>query len=205
MRPDGYDAIAEEYVAQFANELDHKPFDRHLLTQFAGRAKDVGPVCDLGCGPGHVAKFLIDGGARAFGIDGSSGMVEAAKRAQKVVPFVQADMRRLPLANESLGGITALYSLIHVPQEELTLTLLEWRRVMKSNGVVLVSYHVGSESIHRDEWWGKEVNLDFQFFQTSDLAARLADAGFKVENTWERPPYEPYEYPSTRGYIWGSV
>lgn len=201
MRADGYDAVAEEYVAQFVHELAHKPFDRDLLTHFANQAAPQGPICDLGCGPGQVAKYLFDAGAWSFGIDGSAGMAEAARREHKIVPFVQADMRKLPLANACLGGIAALYSLIHVPQEELTHTLLEWRRVMKSNGVVLISYHVGSETIHRDEWWGKEVDLDFQFFQTSELADRLVATGFRIENKWERAPYEPYEFPSTRGYI----
>jgi SAM-dependent methyltransferase len=205
MRADGYDAVAEDYVAQFVNELEHKPFDQELLTRFAAVAGATGPICDLGCGPGQVAKFLFERGAWAFGIDGSAGMAKAAGQAHRQLSFVQADMRVLPLANASLGGIAALYSLIHVPQEELTRTLLEWRRVMKPNGVVLISFHVGTEIIHRDEWWGKEVDLDFQFFQTSELVSRLRGAGFHVEGTWERPPYEPYEFPSTRGYILGSV
>jgi hypothetical protein len=53
-----YDRVAEEYVQRIFDELQHKPLDRQLLEQFAARVHGLGPVCDLGCGPGHVARYL---------------------------------------------------------------------------------------------------------------------------------------------------
>jgi trans-aconitate methyltransferase len=51
-----YDTVADEYVRRIYDELQHKPFDRELLDQFAARVRQSGMVCDLGCGPGHVAR-----------------------------------------------------------------------------------------------------------------------------------------------------
>src|SRR5438034_5027380 len=59
-----YDRIAEEYANRISGELDHKPLDRMLLDEFAARFKGAGRVCDLGCGPGHVARYLHDRGDR---------------------------------------------------------------------------------------------------------------------------------------------
>ena len=82
-----YDRVAEEYARRYFHELDHKPFDREQLARFAERVRDVGPVCDLGCGPGQIARFLHGLGVDAFGIDLSPGMVALAARLNPALRF----------------------------------------------------------------------------------------------------------------------
>jgi hypothetical protein len=53
-----YDQVTDEYVQRIFDELQHKPLDRQLLDRFAMSVRDVGPACDMGCGPGHVARYL---------------------------------------------------------------------------------------------------------------------------------------------------
>jgi hypothetical protein len=53
-----YDQVAQQYTEAFFEELARKPFDRQLLDTFAERIRRRGMVCDLGCGPGHVARGL---------------------------------------------------------------------------------------------------------------------------------------------------
>ncbi|HXU30273.1 MAG TPA: hypothetical protein VN851_06840, partial [Thermoanaerobaculia bacterium] len=55
-----YDSVAAAYVEHLCSELSGKPLDRHLLNRFAEEVRDRGPVGDLGCGPGHVARYLHD-------------------------------------------------------------------------------------------------------------------------------------------------
>src|ERR1700722_7748599 len=62
-------AFADEYARHLFSELDNKPLDRELLTHFAARVKGKGAVCDMGCGPGHIARFLHDAGTNVFGLD----------------------------------------------------------------------------------------------------------------------------------------
>ncbi|MFS8067706.1 MAG: class I SAM-dependent methyltransferase, partial [Byssovorax sp.] len=50
---DTYDRVADEYVRRIFHELDGKPFDREILNRFAQRVRGLGPVHDLGCGPGN--------------------------------------------------------------------------------------------------------------------------------------------------------
>jgi 2-polyprenyl-3-methyl-5-hydroxy-6-metoxy-1,4-benzoquinol methylase len=64
-----YNRLADEYVRRIYGELEHKPLDRQLLDRFAVRVKGTGSVCDLGCGPGHVARYLHEHGAHVYGID----------------------------------------------------------------------------------------------------------------------------------------
>ncbi len=57
-----YDQVATEYVHRISGGLEHKPLDRQLLDRFAARVQELGSVCDLGCGPGHVARYLHERG-----------------------------------------------------------------------------------------------------------------------------------------------
>jgi len=87
-----YDPVAEEYAEKFFHELQHKPFDRELLDRFATRVQGLGPVCDLGCGPGQIARYLHERGVDAFGVDLSPAMVEVAQRLNPGIHFEQGDM-----------------------------------------------------------------------------------------------------------------
>jgi SAM-dependent methyltransferase len=196
-----YDRVAGEYAAQFFGELAHKPLDRALLDIFAAEVREVGPVADIGCGPGHVARYLAERGVDAMGIDLSPAMVAQARQLSPAIPFSAGSMLALDLPDTSLGGITAFYAIIHIPPAQVPQVLGEFSRVLRPGGLLLLSFHVGEELIHRDEWWDYPVSLDFQFYQPDMLARELEMAGFMIEMRMVRAPYVPHEHPSQRGYL----
>ena len=196
-----YDRVAAEYAAQIASELAGKPHDRALLLAFAEQVGALGPIADIGCGPGHVAAFLAGAGAALMGFDLSAGMVAQARSRFPGIQFEQADMRALPLPDAVLGGIAAFYSIIHLAPGELLPAFREWRRALRPGGRVLVAFHIGDETIHLDEWWEQPVALDFRFLQPDAVAAALAEAGFVIEATLRRAPYPGAEHASQRGYV----
>ena len=79
--------------------------------------------------------------------------------------------------------------------------LTELRRVIKPDGVLLLTHHIGSDIVHRDEFLGKQVSLDFIFFETTEMKDYLTTAGFDLDEVIERDPYPQVEYPSRRAYI----
>jgi SAM-dependent methyltransferase len=201
-----YDAVADEYAARIADELQHKPFDRMLLDDFAERVRDLGCVADIGCGPGHVARHLHDRGVRVVGVDLSPRMIECARTLHPAIEFQQADMEALPVADASWAGIVAFYSLIHVPRDRVVATLREFRRVLQPRGLLLLAFHLGAEVVHLDEWWGHRVSVDFVFFRSDEVERHLTAAGFQIERSEERDPYPPeVEHQSRRGYILASA
>ncbi|MBN1680324.1 MAG: methyltransferase domain-containing protein [Anaerolineae bacterium] len=196
-----YDRVAADYAEHWANELDHKPFDRDLLDRFAARLQGAGSVCDLGCGPGHMANYLYERGVSAFGLDLSAGMVEQAKKLFPHINFRQGDMLALDNADASWAGVAAFYSLIHIPRERLPQALGELYRVLVPGGLLLVSYHAGSEVIHLDDWWDKRVSVDFIFYEQAEMTDFVETVGFTIIENHVREPYTTIEHANPRGYI----
>ncbi len=196
-----YDLIADEYVARIFDELEHKPLDRQLLDRFAAQVRTIGLACDLGCGPGHVARYLHGRGVPVMGVDLSPAMIAAARTLNPGIDFAQGDMRSLQIDDDALGGIAAFYSIIHIPRAEIVAALAEMNRVLRPGGLLLLAFHIGEHVVHLDEWWGKQVSVDFIFFRPEEMTGFLREAGFRVVDVVEREPYPGVEHPSRRAYV----
>jgi SAM-dependent methyltransferase len=196
-----YDLVADEYVRRIFEELHHKPLDRQLLDRFAASVRDLGPACDMGCGPGHIARYLRDRGVEVCGVDLSPAMVERARRLTPGVEFRQGDLMTLDEADGAWAGIAAFYSIIHIPRGDLAQALREFWRVLRPGGILLLAFHLGDDSIHLEEWWGQKVCVDFFFFRSDEVATYLREAGFDIEEIIEREPYPDIEHQSRRAYI----
>jgi ubiquinone/menaquinone biosynthesis C-methylase UbiE len=197
-----YDLIADEYVRQIYDELQHKPFDRELLDRFSERVRDAGLICDIGTGPGHVARYLHDRGVNICGIDLAPEMVDRARRLNPGIEFQQGNMFALEIAHETFGGMTAFYALVNIPRADVVRALRELSRVLKPGSLLLLAFHVGDDVLHRDEMWGVRVSLDFYFFSSDEMAEYLSVAGFEIDEILERDPYpEAVEHQSRRSYI----
>jgi ubiquinone/menaquinone biosynthesis C-methylase UbiE len=198
---ESYDRLAEEYTRRIADELQHKPLDRELLDRFAKQTKGRGNVCDMGCGPGHVARHLRDAGASVFGLDLSPGMLEEARKLNPDIPFREGNMLSLDIPDGTLAGVAAFYAIVNIPRQSLPLVFREIWRVLQSCGLLLLAFHIGNEALHEDELWGQMISMDFLLFQPSEIRLELEKVGFNIEEVVEREPYPDVEYPSRRAYI----
>jgi SAM-dependent methyltransferase len=198
---DSYDRIATDYVERIAGELEHKPFDRAYLDRLADDLAGAGPVIDLGCGPGHIGRYLHDRGVEVSGLDLSPRMIEEARRLNPGMRFVVGSMLDLPYADAGLDALVAFYAIIHFDPGQLDQALREFARVLRRGGLAAVAFHVGDETLHRDEWWGHPVSMDFHLLDPADVSRRATAAGFVVEEVLERDPNPEVEYPSRRAYL----
>ena len=195
-----YDHVAQQYTETFVAELARKPFDRQLLHAFADRVRDQGMVCDLGCGPGHVARYLKDWGVEVWGVDLSAAMVQCSTQRHPDIPFHKGDMRALDFPPASFAGIAAFYSLIHLQRPEVPPTLRELYRVLHARALLLLAFHGGTGEVHTENWFGQGVSIDATLFTAEEMKGSLHEAGFQVEQIVEREPYA-FEYQSRRVYI----
>jgi SAM-dependent methyltransferase len=185
-----YDTVAVDYAELLSTELAAKPLDRALLAAFAElvQAGGVGPVADLGCGPGRVTAHLHSLGLSAFGVDLSPAMVAVARRAHPGLRFDEGSMTALDLADGVLGGIVAWYSIIHTPPERLPVAFAEFHRVLGPGGHLLLAFQVGDERVHLEQAYGHAVSLDAYRLSPDRVAELLSQAGLVVHARLLREP-----------------
>ena len=196
-----FDRIAEQYAADFADELTRKPYDTALLRLFAGGCP-AGPVLDVGCGPaGHVGRFVADLGRRVVGLDLAPRALGVARRLNDpTLPFVAGDVHALPFAAGAFAGVLAFYSLIY--EADPTGALREMRRVLRPEGTLLVAVHAGHGVQRFTDYTGVEVDVELHLHAPRTFAPQVVDAGLRVERMDLRPPY-PFEHKTERLYVLG--
>jgi SAM-dependent methyltransferase len=179
-----YDAIAPAYSAEHPDGLGEGPVETALLTAFAELVRTAGaeaPVADVGSGPGYVTARLNALGVQAFGIDLSPHMVALAREAHPRLRFQVGSMTSLDVPDETLGGIIALYSTIHIPDAELPGVLAEFHRALRPGGQVLLAFQASEgEHIHMTERYGQDIALDYYFRTPAQIATFLTEAGLTL-------------------------
>lgn len=197
-----YDVAAPEYAIRFFHELDAKPIDRKLLDLFAERVIPLGQTCEIGCGPGEVAQYLRQRGVDILGIDLSPNMISEARRLSPGIDFQEGDVLALRFADNSLAGIVGLYLIVNFRKEELPRAFAEMFRALIPGGILLLAFHLGTEILHLDEFFGHKVPIDFVFFEMDEIVNLLKAAGFDVQETLTRTPYPDHvEAQTQRAYI----
>jgi ubiquinone/menaquinone biosynthesis C-methylase UbiE len=142
-----------------------------LLEQFAARVNGTGRVCDLGCGPGHVAGYLHDRGVDIFGLDLSPGMLDQARKLNPNLEFQQGNMLALDVQDSAWSAIVAFYSIVHIPKADLPQALREMYRVLKRGGLLFLAFHLGDEVLHEENCWGRRISLDLVLFGRKESSA----------------------------------
>ena len=196
---DVYGRVAEAYAAAFFDELNHKPLDRRLLDDFGRRCRQGGTLLDVGCGPGHVARYLRERGLAVEALDLSTEMAALAARRNPGLRVQVGDLSALPVRARSVAGIVAFYSLIHLPRPAVSDALRELRRILEPRGALLVAVHAGVGATHADDWLGQPVSVEATLFGADELVSVLRGSGFTVEAVTLRRPY-PFEHPTRRLY-----
>ena len=187
---EAYDQVAELYTTHSTDALDRVPTDREWLITFADRAAThAGPVADLGCGPGYVVDFLADLGLNAVGYDVSKGLLTQARLAYPQSQFHLGDIARLDIDANSLAGIVARYSLIHMDPSNLGPVFAGWHRILQPDAPLLVSFFAASSAEAHGEPFDHKVITAYQMFPAT-VAEKLVASGFGPVQIHVRGPRE---------------
>ncbi|HZF88395.1 class I SAM-dependent methyltransferase [Streptomyces sp.] len=184
-----YDAIAPQYVALVRDGLARLPLDRSIIEAFAGlvRQTGAGPVGDLGCGPGYVAAHLRDLGLDVFGVDLSEALIEHARALYPDLRFSVGSMAALDVADGTLGGIVAWYSIIHAAPADVPVYLAEFHRALAPGGHLLLGFfESGGEPLTPFD----HAVTTAHRWPVDQLAGLAKDAGFQELGRMLRQPLE---------------
>jgi uncharacterized protein len=195
-----YNAAAGAYSEALLDELTTKPFDIWLLERIV--AETVGPIVDLGCGPGQIAAFLADAGAEVHGIDASPEMIAQATANFGDLDFSVGRFDQLlrPRNSAAWGAIVAWYAFVHLAPSELASTLKSVAATLRPAGLLALAVHTGEGVIHATELFGVPVDVDFVAHDPDQVIAAVAAAGLEPVEWYLRSPV-PTEAQTRRLYL----
>lgn len=108
-------------------------------------------------------------------------------------------MTALHLTDGVLGGIVALYSIIHLPADRLPIVFGEIHRVLRPGGHLLLAFQIGDERLQLREAFGHVVALDTYRWPPDHIAELLIQAGLVVFVRLLREPDDAEKVP--RAYL----
>lgn len=191
-----YDDASVRYAEFIASGPGLIPLERAMLAAFAEHVRGSRLVADLGCGPGHLTEHLRDLGLDAFGVDLSPATIELARQARPGLRLETGSMDALDLADGTLGGIVAWYSVIHAGPAELPGYFAEFRRVLAPGGYLLLAFfESGGDPV---TVFDHKVTPAFRW-PADDLAALARAAGFAEAGRMLREPGEDERF--RRGHL----
>ena len=196
-----YDAVAKEYAEIFTGEHAKKPMDQEILYRFSKEIGNRRPVWDFGCGPGQTTRYLKDLGIEISGLDVSGRLLKEARTINPGICFRKGDILGLEFEDNSIGAVVAFYAIVNFTEEQVGVAFREIFRILQPGGIFLFTYHIGEETIHLDEFFGQQVDIDFMFFRTDFISRSLEESGFQGIEAIEREPYPGVEYQSRRAYV----
>jgi SAM-dependent methyltransferase len=175
-----YTAVAELYIGLFGTSQQVHTDD----LAFIGRhlARRSGRVLDLGCGPGHLTGHLRSLGVDASGIDIVPEFIAHARAAHPSVAFQLGSMASIDVADHSVDGILAWYSLIHLPPQDLDGMLTELRRAMAPAGTLVLGLFDADKVAAFDH----KVVTAYRW-PIDEISDRLTRAGFMEVERLQRP------------------
>lgn len=176
---DAYANRVQEYAELLGTMDAVHDADRRLIIDWALQLR--GDVLDAGCGPGHWVAELARQGVSISGLDQVDEFISLARRRYPEESFAAGRFQELPLMDESLSGVLAWYSLIHLPPHVVPLVLGEFARVLHSDGRLLLGLFNGPSGETFDHavapayWWSAEA-----------MKTELQKSGFVVDSVHER-------------------
>jgi ubiquinone/menaquinone biosynthesis C-methylase UbiE len=176
-----YDEYAEEY-----SRFHFKESFENRLETFIKFLPDKKLVLDVGCGCGRDTRYLIERGINTIGIDLSKGIIEQAMKYVPKATFIQMDMRKLEFEELSLSGILAMASVFHIPKRQMPDLLIDFRRVLKNDGLLYICVMAGSgeKMVEKSVAASGMGPRFFAFYDMEELSNLLDQAGFKMVNSF---------------------
>lgn len=172
-------------------ERDFDKYARHLsefhLTNINKLHPKKGKFLDIGCATGNFLEMVKQNGWEPFGIEISE---YAANRARKKIGserIFQSNVEDAKLPDGYFDVISACEIIEHIPHP--TAFLLEVRRIIKNNGLLVITTPNGNSvlrAILKDRWFQYKLEHRYLFYLPT-LQLLLRKTGFKIAHKDFKP------------------
>ncbi len=196
-----YSAISQLYIADFGSNHTHFELIDKLIGIIRERRLLLRPTIDLGSGPGTIVDYLIKKGLwKVIAVDITPEFCDYMREKFKnlegaFVDILEGDM--VELMQKELQGwrgytaaITAGFSIIHIPDNEVDGLLKNIYDLLFAGGVFYMSCHEGTSKGMELEPYTNQKDKRFKtherfevymnYFTKEELRTRIEKVGFEI-------------------------
>ena len=167
------EGFGEDYLRIYQHRDEQEA--EHAIELVAGNlaGEKIDAVLDLGCGAGRHTKILFERWW-TVGLDLSIALLREARRDSPEAPYVRADMRELPFADESFDLVVNLFTSFGYfdDDREHARVLSCVRAAMRSGGTLVIDYlnasQVRSKLVPYDERVENGITIEQRRAITAD-------------------------------------
>ena len=163
-----YDLIANQYSRDFGSYIE----DLDVYHEFEKYLNKNTTILDLGAGSGRTYSYFNEKGYNYIGLDFSKKMQEYAYLLHGKFSYINDDMVNLKnyFSSNSVDAVFAVYSLFHLPNNDLKNLFANVYDILKDNGIFLFTYQVGLGEEMTDEPYleDKGKNVVYMNYQTDE-------------------------------------
>ena len=176
-----YDLIADQYFEEFGTVLE----DIDLINKFESYLENNSLIIDLGGGSGKLTNYFNKKGYKAICYDFSENMKKYAEKIYPNIQFILDDIVNINnhFNKESIDGIIAMYSLFHIPKENINQLFKDINNILKNNGLFCFSLQLGSGEDFVDEPYLKENGknvLYMNYLTKNEIYDLLDESNFEI-------------------------
>jgi len=165
-----FDSIAVAFSERFRGSWEVIQSRLEVYLPDLGKVSALGPVCDIGCGRGELLDLLRTAGITSYGIDTDSDFVEQCD-SRKLDARHEDALQHLETVKEgSLGAITMMHVVEHLPVGVLLEFLRLSFRALAPGGLIIMetpngsNVLVGSNNFYLDPTHIRPVPAEFLQF-----------------------------------------
>lgn len=144
-------AVYDTGAAGFAKDWHEQPqpSDLHALVRRFFRPR--GRTVDIGCGSGREVAHLAGSGFDAIGYDASTALLQEARRRYPELRFERALLPELVgLPGGAFDNVLCETVIMHLPREQIASAVRRMTQLLKSDGILYVSWRVTTGDDLRD-------------------------------------------------------
>ena len=191
-----YNNIASKYV-----HLTHDRQPQREFNDFCQWIVPGGFVLDAGCGGGRDCQAFVERGFKVVGVDLSEKMLQIAQASVQNGVFIQADLRKIPLDDNTIDGIWCCASLLHLKHSEVPRALAEFKRILRTNAVccILVKEGSGEEFVQDDLSQG--LRRFYSYFREDEMCELCLSLNFGILSRYTTAE-KSNQLPGKRDHNW---
>ena len=172
---EGYNKIADKYLLERNKDSEDVKLIQELIKHLPKGAK----VLDAGCGAGDPVTKILSKDFQVTGVDFAEAQIKLARNLIPNAQFICKDMIELDFPDNSFDAICSYYAIIHIPREEHKKLLLNFYRMLKPSGLVLLCMGAGDlQDDIEENYLGAEMY--WSHYDADTNIKMLIECGFSI-------------------------